>query len=1792
MQSMSQSPELSGGTGFSFEANVAAFYLACLLAESGAPGIENLVVCRVAVQQGSQNPMDDIIVGFENGNGVSARLGLQAKTTLRITDSKTSRPIRDVISRSWSTFKSPDFRLGYDRFGVAARKIEGSESDLVRLCEFAQESQTIEHFEKMFSPGGSASQKVTKVKGIMVALIEEAAGRTCSNDEIHQFLAHFVLVKFDFLHGGAVSPSVAINLVRHCLVSADVSNASLVWSHLCQLVRDSAGKAGEYNRPRLVREVSKVAKLEAALSLKGDLDTLTELAKSYLGSIQDDIGGTRLERASDLETKLVNSDFIEIKGLPGSGKSVLLKQAVQRAIEYDPVLFLKGDLIDGVSWPNFAAKHGLSNAKLEDLLVEIGSTGSAVFFIDAIDRVEKKHQLVVLDVMRTIAESPLLDDWRIVVSLRDSGIESLAIWTEGLLNQFKIGTVDVNALSDDEAEVLAKEQPHLKNLLLGSPEVREVVRRPFFAKILSQGINVGAGDSQVELRSEVDLIKSWWSRGGYNAIEQNRIDRQCAIVELAERQAQSLAKPIRLRNLSSTTTDLIHQLVSDGILNHVQFGHTVRFAHDIFFEWAFYQVLVGEGDNWLQAIQKCGEPPAVARIVELLSQSKYMDESVSDWEKYLEQASSSQMRSQWERAWLLGPFGISQFTANEKQFTNVAFNNDFQYLEKALTWFQAEKTTLNTNVLLSDLPEDQKLLFDDQFAWLSDITAWLRLTVFLLRRISKIPVWLHPRVVSIFEVWQNSIGNGSNSLSHAVLEQCSQWLCEHDALSAATQSDDNYFKWEGLPNKRGFYKSLSMLILRAAQSEPSFTTEYLQRLISLEGLRKEIYEQVVLFSPTLAQSHPQLLVEFTFSYLKKELPGEQVARDKAEAQRHAERRNKILAKPELKRTRREKATLSMPTSLGYKDFSIFKWDNLCIDDHASYFYPSSPIREPFHSLFQSSPYEALRLLKELCNHAITAWQQLHQYTRNEKGAPIALEIIFPWGAQRFWGNNEVYLWCRGIWGPKTIACGFMALEEWCLAELDQGRSVDELMKQVIEGNECIAILGIGAMIALHSQALSEAIFPLITSQRLLQADHGRMVQDWQGATANLIGFNGKNDQKHIEAIQNSSARQVRSKQLSGLIPCYFFGGERFSTRTKEAVLDFKNNLPFEYEEQRADEGAKKELTDQALKFAELVDADNYRYGKTDVPGQVEITHESPSASKPEEREKAENARCNLQLVALRNWVEKAFETGSIDGAYTVRDAIDIAQKVDREDLFEVNDGSFELEMCQSAVAAIAAVSLKFCQSGSEDDLNWARNVLSRAVLRPERFGSTWSPNAVIDWHPLTFVARGLAADLCAGKNEAIRDLLNLVAHPLESVALAALCEICQLWNIAPRLVWSALQLGFSLCHVQPNSSRNYNEPIHAQEVISQACSKAMRFYFDESGWSPLPLPPPAWIKLDAGEENGARSRYKSYEEDDLINPNEVWVEPVVFWYTEYAAKILPYMPLENILSSEVRGIFIEFLTGLLNWTIQKIAPTWIKTDHKVQECTELLTWICQLGTMFGRASEFICFKEVKSLFLDSIIELEDNVCLPFLASFADAYVSISIYDAESVSDDAVKVLHCCLDRLLTSRKFVCGTYRSEMIFEYDQVSLINTLMFVSIDHAPLAVRYVNGDWGEIDRIIPVINRFVRSAGWISSVMQAFLTLCERSRASYPADEFADQILTVIDFGAEELKGWHGSSIYARIAFLVKYFADRDSPMPLALRQKLLRILDFLVDMGDRRSAALQLSETFREVRIDTDVASN
>ena len=766
----------------------------------------------------------------------------------------------------------------------------------------------------------------------------------------------------------------------------------------------------------------------------------------------------------------------------------------------------------------------------------------------------------------------------------------------------------------------------------------------------------------------------------------------------------------------------------------------------------------------------------------------------------------------------------------------------------------------------------------------------------------------------------------------------------------------------------------------------------------------------------------------------------------------------------------------------------------------------------------------------------------------------------------------------------------MALEDWCFSELDRGRLVDELIHQIVEGNRSIAILGIASMLALHTERLSEAVFSIVTSQRLWFADQNRIIQDRSSLFGNLIGFRNQSDLSHVEAIKTANTRGVRKKELRSIAPLYIFS-EEFGERTREAILRFKDDLPFQIEEHKNNSAARDHLTKQAIEYAELTNKENYRATKqANEDGLVEVVHISPSASKPENIAKFDNAILRLQEANLWTLASQAFENGKVDDPLKIPAAIEIAQKLDSPSLYGSADDEESIGMRRGAVAATAALVLHFREGRSSAELAWARDVLLRAIRAREEHSVFWTAAAVIPWHQGIFVARGLAADLRSGTGDAkmaVVSLLTLVSHPLEMVSLAALEQTASLWEKYSKLVWASLHLAFTLCHIESRpftQPRGLSEPIHSSKRVLDALNAANNFYQCGKGWPDLPLPPPAWIKVEKPAELRKDTEHK-FDTGDVVVPDETWVAPTTHWYSHYASKVLKRVPYEQILESDAKWQLLTFVGGLLQWTNDKNSPPWVKKGRRDRESSRLFEWTHDLGEGLGRISGLLPLEEVRSRFLEPIFDLEDDTCWALLAPFVSTYICRYVYDAQSIPNDAINVLNLCLDRLLKAPSFSRSSYRNGEFSGFDEPQLVQSLMFVSIEQAALAARYVNGDWSEIERILPLVDRFIRAGGWSVTLMSHFLTLCERSKAAYPAEMFADQILTVIGDGSDPLKGWHATIIPARIAGLVQHFADRDTPMVPKLGQKLLRVLDLLVDMGDRRSAALQLCESFREIKI-------
>jgi hypothetical protein len=336
--------------------------------------------------------------------------------------------------------------------------------------------------------------------------------------------------------------------------------------------------------------------------------------------------------------------------------------------------------------------------------------------------------------------------------------------------------------------------------------------------------------------------------------------------------------------------------------------------------------------------------------------------------------------------------------------------------------------------------------------------------------------------------------------------------------------------------------------------------------------------------------------------------------------------------------------------------------------------------------------------------------------------------------------------------------------------------------------------------------------------------------------------------------------------------------------------------------------------------------------------------------------------------------------------------------------------------------------------------------------------------------------------------------------------------------------------------------------------------------------TPLADLPPAWVKV-------SRQRRRGAWDGDVE-----WADPDPSFDAQFAAKIFPRLPIEAwCQSSAYRPRLQAALSQLVTWTAERLMPPWWDRRTQRDSQTHLYEWNAVLGDLLARAAPFFDTEWVRQYFLAPFLA-DDEEALHVLAEFADKTVTRHVLDAADVPANTFDLLSDCVERVVRDRMFNPDDYRSGEVRGTDMPTLIRALLFVAVERAPGAARFVNGDWSQISLIMPIVRRLVSAIGWSSFVMQEFLTLCERAGLAYPLDEFSSQANAVLGLLANAKGSWAGTMLPARTAGIVQRLADGNYPLRLNQAQELLKSLDALIDLGDRRSAALEQTEAFRSVQ--------
>jgi hypothetical protein len=988
-----------------------------------------------------------------------------------------------------------------------------------------------------------------------------------------------------------------------------------------------------------------------------------------------------------------------------------------------------------------------------------------------------------------------------------------------------------------------------------------------------------------------------------------------------------------------------------------------------------------------------------------------------------------------------------------------------------------------------------------------------------------------------------------------VLALTTGWLEDIEDREHAEEFRYDRGPWEEL--RRGelaeLEQRLRSMLLRSARLEEPRAQAYLDRVLARPHLRRHAYAPIIAFSPLLAERHARAVVELTLAETKEPLPAEISARwDEGD----------FIPK-----------------------FSDHDWHELSIEDHGHVFFPASPSREPFASLFKHAPTGALTLVRDLANHAIAAWRQLFQFDRYRGGAtPRPIMLRFPWGERQFWGTHQTYMWSRGQWAPHPVACGLMALEQWAFSEIEGGRAVDAVIEDVLRDQECCAVLAIAVLLALSTRRLSAVTLPLVTSEMLWRWDIARSVSDRTSQT-NLIGFMRPSDMPHAQAVHAANRRPERGLEVRSLASLFVIGAEEpLRDAAQAAITAFPENLPLNFKEEVNDPEHMADLRRTAEIWSEVGELEHYATRPAPDGSGVVIELRGPSAAAPDVVAVRERqARMNNQLELLL-WTDRSLEAKAVSDSVDLAEAVRRAKALDRVELFDIpHDTAMPDSMDQGAVAGVAAIVSRFGGDVDAETLAWAQGVIARAACTPEKRDGLWFAGSKLLHHPTLYAVTGVEGLLWRSIDVQTwrRALLKLGGHPLEEVSEKSIGSALAFWESDPQLAWAALNLGIRIS----SGSRDAVPAAHgydhatASGRIAAAVTAALAERDEAEPRTTLEPVPQAWVFAPFSEPEGwprRRGRQK-----------RVWRDPDIFLRWDFLPKILARIPIAVTMADAARRpAFVDFCVALLNWTNERLNPSWREADgdRRERRSTELIEWRRQYLWFLAQVVLRMESDDAERRVLQPVVahaddEIAASVIHPFLDGLADA----GIIDAADIDPNALRYIEACRDRILHDHAWQRARWNDGEIYGFDLPYIVRILFFISVTHAPAAARFANGDWCDIARTLPVVDPFIRAVGDIPAVTEAFLTLCERAFNHYPREQFVEQVGGVLALQQGIPMGWRGTTIPARIAALVHGFAE-SSPLDGSLAAAMLRILDRLVDMGDRRSAALQTSEVFKEVR--------
>ncbi|TSD87573.1 ATP-binding protein [Mycobacterium sp. KBS0706] len=1737
------SPYSSGGGGTHFEARVAATYLAAILSEAPARGLPAPLAIEVQTQRAAQDePLDDIIIVGQLVDGTKTRLSLQVKSDIRFTTNDAEWIA--VVQAAWDTVSKPTFDAAHHRVGVAIANYSAKiDKHLQSVLTWATHSaDAADFFQRLGRKDFSHTEKRTFVDSIRT-IIADHDGRVPADDAVWRFLQVFVILHFDInLEDRSRDAAATVDRLRDLLKTGWPEQAPAVWSHLVEQAGHLIPAGGSATRATIAASLAS-AGLPAGtpVSYRADIETLARESIQTLAQISDEIDGLNLFRASSYERlwdALGEARLIQIDGEPGVGKSALLKLLAQECARTGPIFVLKDRRIHPRGWSAHAHVLDVCNDPAT-ILREFGCSGEPILFIDGIDKIdEPSEQVTVNDLIRTIANSECLERWRIVTTVRAQNLQHIETWLDvDALKRLGIATVTVEALGRTELSVIAAEQARLAPLLRQSGGLDVILSRPFFIDaLLSLAHNTP--DAQLPA-TEVELLQLWWRLGGSDRQDFSAAQhRRNALMQLAAQLASAPNKPLRI---SSVSPEAIAELKAAGVLRDKDLGHSVVFTHDIYEEWTLCEFLIVDRDGIVAALTQAKEPQALIRPAQLLGTYLLETEPSSDaWEALLRATADEALRPVWHRAVLTSCLQSTRAALLLEKLTDFLLADDAARLRRLLVAVRTIEVVPNpiflNEKIFPDLEPADRVKMAEHSA-IPKIPTWLRFLDWLISHLDFLTPKLIPDLIPTLYTWQIAWQGQNVRHCREIGREAFRWLQEFEEANYPLEFRDRRDPFGmHFPHNEGrdLESEIRQLALAAAGDVPDLASAYLASTAQLPRRFRQVRESVLANCGQLIRHLPRELVDFILAV--------------------------FLEKP---------SDHTDPYSSGVRHMM----EELGVAGHQS-FYPASPAQPPFLALLRLHESEGIRLVKGICNHSIAIWRrskaQPHRYA---PAKPLPITFKFPWGKQTFWGDTQVYLWFRGIWGNGAVKSALMAQEQWALEAIEKGADFDAIFQKCIEGHESVGALGLGLSLCLaHQDKSIVRSFPLVTSPHVWLWDIARSVQDHRGIRPNEMG-DWHRYRYQLQAVRTLNEKPHRGLEVRALVPYFVFWHDKIlKGRYTRAIRRFTKDLPFEYEEQKGPEGVE-DLRERMQIFSEQGDP-RYWKAKPSPDGKDTLLYSDPPSLRSPKivAQQQETALLNKASgVAL--WAQRTLENSTVDDRFTLAEGVALARELDSPDLFHFQFGPDDLVKSQSAsaVSGAAYAFARHCQDvdWTPEMAGWSLGILERAATVVERDDAMSYRGSLSLMHPSVFAAHGYSS-LIARAFEVRRaqsGLINLAVDALDDVVKAVFVSSKQYAAAHLAFVRILLVLGMKQCistradlpnlHSLHWDEKEANEQSHLIEWAENALNADVAPAFPA-----IPMP---WIKRPANWKG--KDKYGGFVQNELL-----------FRY-DLAEKILFEIDLPSILAEPAsRAAFLDLLSNLVDWTIQEILPPFVERRRQNRDSNPPFEWIYAFAAWSGKLSAHLSAAETKSHALDRMLSTETDTALLLLQSFMRLFMIYAFLKVDSINSGHLALWQEITDWLYSNRQWQNQKGSDHLDREFQSCALA-VLFCVHSDFGPLMC-VIDEGWPHLPIFMPILERAVQEFGQNASLFYAVLTFFKRGGLDLLPEPGIGWLRDIAVSKKADQSFWESNG--EELVGLLRLVTERrHTALTNDHRASIVAMADIMVDNGIRGAGFLQ-QELLRE----------